>query len=147
MRKSRLEAALLKQLPTKFAEAQINTRLEDVTNIRLWAAEQRMNAQTKDVQSGFPFGEDFGASGLAQIHVKYIQATSQTIQNKLVCPICGESDKGNKKNNVPFCLKCNVPLIQKDKKVEKVIRNLDKRESMKKELSRINPGLNPKGSD
>jgi len=139
-----LKEELLKQLPTKFVEAQISSRLDEVANIRLWAAEQRLKNQPNGMHGSFPFGEDFGSS-LSCVHAKYIQATSQEVENKLICPVCGEADKGNKKNSVPFCFKCNVSLIQKDKKVERVIRGLDKRESVKKELSRINPGLNPKG--
>ena len=29
----------------------------------------------------------------------------------LICPLCGEPDKGNKINKTPSCLKCNVALV------------------------------------
>jgi len=36
----------------------------------------------------------------------------------LVCPVCGEGNKGNMMNGKPWCLKCNCPLVPKGK-VEK----------------------------
>jgi len=67
----------------------------------------------------------------------------------LVCPVCGEGDKGNKVNGKPWCLKCNVPLVAKDK-VEKW-RRLPKVKVLPKdlrdELRRLNPGLYPEGDE
>lgn len=37
------------------------------------------------------------------------------ILSDLVCPACGEGNKGNRMNGKPWCMKCNVPLIPKRK--------------------------------
>lgn len=36
-------------------------------------------------------------------------------EGKLVCPKCGDSDKGNKMNGKPFCFKCKAPLVLRRK--------------------------------
>lgn len=33
----------------------------------------------------------------------------------LVCPVCGDSDHGNKMNGKPWCFKCKTTLVPKDK--------------------------------
>jgi hypothetical protein len=35
--------------------------------------------------------------------------------SNLICPACGDKDKGNIMNGRPYCFKCNVPLIDKSK--------------------------------
>jgi len=35
-------------------------------------------------------------------------------EDSLVCPKCGEGDKGNKMNGKPWCFKCNVTLMPKN---------------------------------
>ena len=141
MAKSKLETALLKQLPTKFAEAQINSRLEEVAGIRLWAAEQRLNAQTTGVQGAWPFGEDFDAGALEQIQAKYVAATSKTIVGGYKCPSCGEPDSGNRMNKKTYCVKCGV-LMVKGEGQGAMAKRLDKRADLKTELQKLNPGLN-----
>jgi len=65
----------------------------------------------------------------------------------LVCPECGEGDKGNKMNRRPWCMKCNTALIPKKmlKKWLKLpkIKTVRKVDALKKELNRLNSGLNP----
>ena len=36
---------------------------------------------------------------------------------KLTCPECGDRDMGNKMNKTPWCMKCNVALASKGKKI------------------------------
>jgi len=67
----------------------------------------------------------------------------------LVCPVCGEGDRGNRKNGKPWCLKCDVPLVAKDK-VEKWRRLLKVKvlhKDLRDELRRLNPGLYPEGDE
>lgn len=68
-------------------------------------------------------------------------------EDSLVCPTCGEGDKGNKMNRQPWCMKCNTALIPKKmlKKWLKLpkIKAIHKTDALKKELNRLNPGLNP----
>jgi len=33
----------------------------------------------------------------------------------LVCPSCGDTDHGNRMNNKPWCMKCNLPLMSLEK--------------------------------
>ena len=44
-----------------------------------------------------------------------LRAKADVGSKGLVCPECGESDRGNKMNRRPWCMKCNMPLIRKDK--------------------------------
>jgi hypothetical protein len=32
----------------------------------------------------------------------------------LVCPYCGDSDMGNRVKGVPWCMKCQLPLLTKE---------------------------------
>ncbi|GAJ13801.1 unnamed protein product, partial [marine sediment metagenome] len=65
--------------------------------------------------------------------------------SRLVCPKCEEGDRGNRMNKSPWCMKCNTALIPKDE-LEKC-KNLPEikfaRNALKKELHRLNPGLDP----
>ena len=38
-----------------------------------------------------------------------------TVTSKMVCPNCGDPDRGNKVNGKPWCFKCNTILVAKDK--------------------------------
>lgn len=35
--------------------------------------------------------------------------------SSLTCPVCGEPDKGNKKNDMPYCIKCDSILVDTNK--------------------------------
>lgn len=35
------------------------------------------------------------------------------VASKYVCPVCGDSDKGNTMNGKPYCTKCECPLVEK----------------------------------
>lgn len=56
----------------------------------------------------------------------------------LVCPVCGASDRGNKMNGKPWCLKCNSPLVPKNKlaKWKKMAKVKTARYSVKDEFKR-----------
>lgn len=67
---------------------------------------------------------------------------------QLVCPVCGDIDRGNRNNGRPWCFKCNSPLMRKDKvktwKKQARSRVLSKLE-VRDEINRVlQPGLNPK---
>lgn len=66
---------------------------------------------------------------------------------QLHCPTCGDSDKGNKMNGKPWCFKCNVMLVPKGK-VSKWFKGTVKvvKKSLRDDLRRLNPGLNPEES-
>lgn len=70
---------------------------------------------------------------------KKIRSTNVKSVSKLACPVCGEADRGNKMNGKPWCMKCNSPLVPRDK-VEKWkrlprIKILSK--SLRDELARL----------
>lgn len=50
----------------------------------------------------------------------HMRQITETLKRKhsaggLVCPVCGEGDEGNRMNGKPWCMKCNVPLMTKEK--------------------------------
>lgn len=150
MSKKELEKALLSQLPSKIAEgASQGLKLEDLTQMRLWAAETRMNAMTRvsDTSSTWPFGENLGMDSLSLINAKYA-ALKRGDQNLLVCPSCGSVDLGNRMNKKPWCVKCNCPMVPMDKlkKWKNQVKAIDKGQAFKKDLKKLNPGLNPRES-
>lgn len=69
----------------------------------------------------------------------------ETGPQQLICPRCEEGDKGNRMNGKPWCFKCEKPLIQKDRVEEwkKLPTIRIARDALKKELKRLNPGLEP----
>ena len=149
--KSELEAALLSQLSSRIAKsAAQGLKMEDLTQMRLWAAETRMNAMMRvaDTPTAWSRGEDYGLDPLSLIHVKYA-ALKKGDENLLVCPSCGSVDLGNRMNKKPWCIKCNMPLVPKSKllkwkKKVKTIKAVDKRQALQKDLEKLNPSLNPK---
>ena len=48
---------------------------------------------------------------LREIEQKLLRVDA--LNTKLVCPSCGENDRGNKMNGKPWCFKCNVTLVPK----------------------------------
>lgn len=86
---------------------------------------------------------------LREINRKFMERLKPENASKLVCPSCGEGDKGNRMNSKPWCFKCKTVLLPKDKMAkwmkEPTIKVLGK--SMKDELKRLNPGLNPDNKD
>jgi len=68
------------------------------------------------------------------------------IISDMICPSCGDGDKGNITNGKPWCFKCNTFLIHRNKigrwigkPTIKIVSN-----SLKRESKKINPGLDPK---
>lgn len=47
---------------------------------------------------------------LMEINQRFIEKTEGSV-GTLVCPVCGDSDKGNVMNGKPWCFKCNSPLL------------------------------------
>lgn len=58
------------------------------------------------------------AEELRRMHNPMLKRITETLEAEdvlklgLVCPVCGEGDKGNRMNKRPWCFKCNVPLIR-----------------------------------
>ena len=44
---------------------------------------------------------------------KYLKKTQAVLSHTLLCPMCGDSDRGNKMNGVAWCFNCNVALSYK----------------------------------
>lgn len=82
---------------------------------------------------------------LREISSKLTQRVGMQTTSKLVCPVCGDSDKGNRMNGVPWCLKCKSPLVLKKKlgqwKKATAVKVLPK--TLKDELKKLHPGLHP----
>ncbi|MCJ7634208.1 hypothetical protein MUP77_17695 [Candidatus Bathyarchaeota archaeon] len=79
-------------------------------------------------------------------HLKEIEQKivgKATVASDMICPSCGDGDKGNKINGKPWCFKCNTTLIHRNKIGKwtniKIVSN-----SLKSESKKINPGLDPK---
>jgi rubrerythrin len=53
-------------------------------------------------------------------------------EDSLVCPKCGEGDKGNKMNGKPWCFKCNVTLVPKSQVAKWM--NLPKMKALRRSL-------------
>jgi len=144
MSKKELERHLLSQLPKAFEAVKL-----DVDELSLRVTELRMHAEELKAKTGKPFTFSVDpVSPLAMIHAKYVKVTSGKNASELVCPVCGEPDKGNKVNGKPWCLKCNVELVPRGKvkkMLKKVIRVVSKSEALKRDLKKINPGLYPEG--
>lgn len=138
-----LERRLLEQLPLNQAMGAIGgSRLEDLTAIRLWAAEKRMELQREKLPT-WPFGIDFG-DPLSFIHAKYagLMKTGSKA-NGLVCPSCGGKDQGNILNGKPWCMKCNVALVpigKMKKWMKSIVKVLSKEEALKKSLKKLIEG-------
>jgi len=131
----RIERALLKQLKVSNVLGIVQgNRLEDLASVRLWAAEKRTEMMGRDLPA-YPCGEDLGEA-LVQAHLMYARLHPQQ-ENKLVCPSCGEGNKGNIVNKKPWCIKCNVPLVSKEK-IKKWMRGktrvLTKEEFLKRQF-------------
>lgn len=145
MSREELEKALLSQLPTVS-----NTVRLDVEDLQMKIAELKMRVEELKLQTYKPFTfSPEPISPLAVIHAKYA-ALLKHADDTLICPVCGEPDHGNKVGEKPWCLKCNVELVEKRKMkklIHKVIRVLSKDEAFKKELKKVNPGLFPSGEE
>jgi len=62
---------------------------------------------------------------LREIESQYAKLVLVETACGLVCPECGEGDKGNKMNGKPWCFKCNAVLVPRDK-VAKLSKNIVK---------------------
>lgn len=51
---------------------------------------------------------------LREIETKY-RSSTRLVREKLVCPSCGDEDRGNIMNGKPWCFKCNSLLMPKEK--------------------------------
>lgn len=65
--------------------------------------------------------------------------SGDSVQGKkaLICPVCGDSDKGSKMSGKPWCFKCNSPLMAKDKvekwkKMAKILRKYRLKDEFKR---------------
>ncbi len=85
---------------------------------------------------------------LRKISEKY-QRHMNTLESAstLICPKCKEVDHCSKMNGTPWCMKCNTALITRKmlKNWEKLptIKVVHKADIYKKQLNRLNSGLNP----
>jgi hypothetical protein len=63
-------------------------------------------------------------------------------EDSLVCPECGEGDKGNKMNGKPWCFKCNVTLMPKSQVAKwlKLPKTKTLRSSFKDDVDRLVSG-------
>ena len=88
---------------------------------------------------------------LREIEQKMMLRIKPLNVSNMVCPNCGEGDHGNKMNKTPWCMKCNIALIDRNSsktgRRQPKIRFIHKDDSLKKELNRLNPGLNPNNKD
>jgi len=144
--KKELEEALLKQIPkdfsSKFSSHWVDEVKEEKTRAELVAAEARMRG-AENFESKLP-SQGLIENALFQAQARY-NARLPTVPTDLVCPVCGEPDRGNKMNGKPWCFKCSTLLIPRDKldkwKKSPRIKVADK--SLRRELRRLNPGLYP----
>ena len=68
----------------------------------------------------------------------------ETAPAALVCPICGGGDKGNTMNGRPWCFKCNVTLVNRNrvKKWLPIIKVVQKKGNLtRQDLKMLHPGL------
>lgn len=112
MNKEELEKELLKQIPKGFNVPSFLDLKADIDNVRFEAMEARLKADSLEPNRGF-FVEP--SHPLMEIYAKFM-ATLRAQEAKLVCPECGEPDRGNRVNKTPWCIKCNVPLVPRGKK-------------------------------
>jgi hypothetical protein len=75
---------------------------------------------------------------LREIQDKFNRKLDVVEGDSLVCPQCGEGDKGNKMNGKRWCLKCNVPLVPKSQAKWLKIKVL--RGSLKEDIDRLAHG-------
>jgi hypothetical protein len=82
---------------------------------------------------------------LREVDRKYARVHVFEGKSKLICPVCGGSDQGNRMNGKPWCFKCKSPLVPKHKLEawKKLPKVKMAPKSLKDELKRINPGLYP----
>lgn len=52
---------------------------------------------------------------LMELERNYEASLEKVKVKDLVCPVCGEGDRGNVMNDRPWCFKCNTPLLPKGK--------------------------------
>jgi len=76
---------------------------------------------------------------LREIQDKLLRKLDVVKGDSLVCPKCGEPDKGNKMNGKPWCFKCNVPLMPKGQVVKwlKLPKTKVLRRSFKDDVDRL----------
>lgn len=124
MPKSRLEVALLKQLPksrlasldyqwlqdVKLEAAEAESRADQLRENSSYLQEKRLE-QVKSLRAP--------TAPLIDINVKY--ARLHPIENIKVCPLCGNT-LVNVKNGKPWCFKCDVMMVS-PKDVKKWLRN------------------------
>jgi altronate dehydratase len=114
----------------------IKKRMETLKRSRSFP-QQEMERLSKELRT-LEFRLD---PALQEINRHFREQTKTT--TSLTCPDCGESDKGNKMNGKPWCFKCNVPLVRKDRVEKKLSKIKVIRNPYRRELQRLNPGLYP----
>lgn len=68
----------------------------------------KLQRDLEDLRREYPLNPN-----LRKINQKFMEKVE--VASKLVCPVCGGSDEGNKMNGKPWCFKCNSPLLPKHK--------------------------------
>lgn len=134
-----IEDALLAEAPKKWAEVQRHREKiqHGNSNFQRKMAELDAKHRRERVRVLDP--------ALRDIERRLLERDS--VMSELICPNCGEPDHGNKNNGLPWCFKCNTVLIKKSK-IKKWMkggstRMLSKTESLRRDLEKLNPGLNP----
>jgi hypothetical protein len=67
----------------------------------------------------------------ALIELNHKVSKPDAVIGALICPQCGDSDRGNTMNGKSWCFKCQVALILKDK-MRSIIKLVSLREELKK---------------
>lgn len=132
---SRDTAKILREVDRKRAKIgkQVEKIKRDADAIRRNARSQMLGTRAMAMGRGFPvpnmrdmsiddirnYAEKLRSEPhLRSIEQNFLRVQNQTVIKLLECPECGDGDHGNTKNKIPWCLKCDAPLLKPGKQIE-----------------------------
>ena len=105
-----LEVALLAEAPEQWKHFQ-RSRLKRLKGLPKWKRDlEEMDSRVIDAETKFEeFNRQYDPE-LMRINSNLERKIDSSIGGGLRCPTCDESDRHNRMNDEPWCLKCNVAL-------------------------------------
>ena len=134
---NQIQGANTRKAKERRGKSKLQRDLEDIDN-------RVEDAKRKADRLRLEYIVDFHLREISKKYQKHHLEKSESA-SRLVCPKCGEDDKGNKMNKQPWCMKCNTALIPASmlEKWRKIPEVKFAPNALRDELNRLNPGLRP----
>ena len=105
-----LEKSILKAVPQVWGKIQKSVRRLENSHVRNQQTVDRALKRVDELKHTYQRSDP----ALLEIEKKYVEALP-TVESRLTCPVCRDSDHNNKNNGKPWCFKCNVALVDRSK--------------------------------